>query len=189
MMMTMTMMTMADGRLMDDDDDCWWWWLMMMMINDDDDNRWWCWLMMMLIDDDDDWWWWLMMMLIDDDDADADDWWWWWWWLMMMMIDDDADCWLMMMLMLVGCQSLPHAHRDWVCGMTSIQHGSSSLLLSVCRAGVLRAWNVSSCGLVGELQAHMAAVNCITSNNSRRMAFTGSAWVLMRGFHDNVRIP
>ena len=81
MMMTMTMMTMADGRLMDDDDDCWWWWLMMMMIIDDDDDWWWCWLMMMMlmlmIDDDDDddwWWWWLMMMLIAD-------WWWCWCWL------------------------------------------------------------------------------------------------------------
>jgi len=83
-----------------------------------------------------------------------------------------------MIIMTTLCvQSLPRAHRDWVCGLTSIQHGSSSLLLSVCRAGVLRAWNTSNCTAVGELQAHMAAVNCITSNNITRTVFTGSTLV------------
>jgi len=85
---------------------------------------------------------------------------------------------MMMMMMLIGCQSVPRAHRDWVCGMTSIPQGPSSLLLSVCRAGVLRAWSSATCGLVGELQAHMAPVNCITSNSVTHSAFTGSALVL-----------
>ena len=80
--------------------------------------------------------------------------------------------------MAVVClQSIARAHRDWVCGLTCIHHGPWSLLLSVCRAGVLRAWNMSSGGLVGELQAHMASVNCITSNGTTRTTFTGSALV------------
>ena len=80
-------------------------------------------------------------------------------------------------MMMFCAQSIPRAHRDWICGLTCVQHGSSSLLLSVCRAGVLRAWNTTNCGPVGELQAHMSAVNCIASNNITHTVFTGSTLV------------
>ncbi|XP_067001176.2 kinesin-like protein KIF21A isoform X2 [Anabrus simplex] len=67
-------------------------------------------------------------------------------------------------------QSLNNAHKDWVCGLTFMPGGQ--MLVSGCRAGVIKLWSADSCHQLGELKAHRSPINAITTNSSH--IFTAS---------------
>ncbi|XP_046997793.1 kinesin-like protein KIF21A isoform X1 [Schistocerca americana] len=68
-------------------------------------------------------------------------------------------------------QSLNGAHKDWVCGLTFMPGGQ--ILLSVCRAGMVKLWSADTCSLLGEMKAHGSPINAITTNSSH--IFTASS--------------
>ncbi|XP_058799695.1 kinesin-like protein KIF21A isoform X2 [Phymastichus coffea] len=75
-------------------------------------------------------------------------------------------------------QSLNNAHKDWIQGLCLINSGS--VMISGCRAGMLRAWTVPNfgdqmgeCSLLGEVRAHTSAINATVSNQQH--IFTASS--------------
>ena len=48
-------------------------------------------------------------------------------------------------------------------------------LLSGCRGGILKLWNIDDCGLLGELRAHNTQINDIATNE--QLIFTASKYV------------
>lgn len=40
------------------------------------------------------------------------------------------------------------------------------ILLSVCRAGMIKLWSADSCNLLGEMKAHGSPINAVTTNSS-----------------------
>lgn len=67
-------------------------------------------------------------------------------------------------------QQVPNAHRDWVCALGRVPGGP--LVVSGCRAGLLKLWGADSLGAVGEIKAHESPINSICSNSS--LLFTAS---------------
>ncbi|VDQ05995.1 unnamed protein product [Trichobilharzia regenti] len=62
--------------------------------------------------------------------------------------------------------SLAQAHKDWVQGMAIIKDGSK--LISGCRGGTLKVWNVEDCTCLGEVSnAHEGAINCVRTFENR----------------------
>ncbi|KAK8733233.1 hypothetical protein OTU49_006540 [Cherax quadricarinatus] len=61
-------------------------------------------------------------------------------------------------------QSLNNAHKDWVCALCFTPGGQ--IVLSGCRAGMIKMWSVESCQLIGELRAHASPINAITTNST-----------------------
>lgn len=49
------------------------------------------------------------------------------------------------------------------------------MLLSACRAGAIKAWNVENLALIGELRGHDSPINAICTNTKH--VFTASRWV------------
>lgn len=68
-------------------------------------------------------------------------------------------------------RSINNAHKDWICGLAFLP-GAAKIVVSGCRAGQLRLWNVDTCSLVGEVKAHNSTINTITTNSQH--IFTGS---------------
>lgn len=64
-------------------------------------------------------------------------------------------------------QSLNNAHKGWVSGMAIY----SDILLSSCRGGIIRLWNIKSCEALAELKTE-TSINDITCNDNR--VFTAS---------------
>ncbi|CRL00444.1 CLUMA_CG013706, isoform A [Clunio marinus] len=64
-------------------------------------------------------------------------------------------------------QSMNNAHKGWVSGMTIY----SDILLSACRGGLIRLWNVKSCDALAEMKTE-ASINDITCADNR--IFTAS---------------
>ncbi|XP_069485318.1 kinesin-like protein KIF21A isoform X4 [Ambystoma mexicanum] len=67
-------------------------------------------------------------------------------------------------------QQVPNAHRDWVCALAKVPN--SQFLLSGCRGGILKLWNVDTFLPIGELKAHDSPINAICTNSSH--TFTAS---------------
>jgi len=55
------------------------------------------------------------------------------------------------------------AHDDWVMGLVLIP--VSNHLLSGCRGGVLKVWNIDNCSLVGDVRAHNSPINALATNS------------------------
>ncbi|EMP38939.1 Maltase-glucoamylase, intestinal [Chelonia mydas] len=73
-------------------------------------------------------------------------------------------------------QQVPNAHKDWVCALGLVP--GSSVLLSGCRGGILKLWNVDTFIPVGEMRGHDSPINAICTNSSH--IFTASELMLMK---------
>nr|XP_033815213.1 kinesin-like protein KIF21A isoform X6 [Geotrypetes seraphini] len=62
-------------------------------------------------------------------------------------------------------QQVPNAHKDWVCALGIIP--SFPVLLSGCRGGILKLWNVDSFLPLGDLKGHDSPINAICTNSSQ----------------------
>ncbi|KFM57573.1 Kinesin-like protein KIF21A, partial [Stegodyphus mimosarum] len=58
-------------------------------------------------------------------------------------------------------QSLNQAHKDWVCALSFLSN--NSMLLSGCRGGFLKLWAADTTQLIGEIKAHSAPINAIST--------------------------
>ncbi|KAJ8265831.1 hypothetical protein COCON_G00149300 [Conger conger] len=68
-------------------------------------------------------------------------------------------------------QQIPNAHKDWVCALAHVPN--RSMLLSGCRGGTLKVWNVDNFTPVGEVKGHDSPINAICTNS--RQIFTASS--------------
>ena len=76
--------------------------------------------------------------------------------------------------MYVVVQMMNKAHDDWVTGLVLIP--GSNHLLSGCRGGVLKVWNIDNCSLVGDVRAHNSPINALATNS--RLLFAASKYEL-----------
>nr|CBN80889.1 Kinesin-like protein KIF21B [Dicentrarchus labrax] len=67
------------------------------------------------------------------------------------------------------CQ-IPNAHKDWVCALAYVP--GRPMLLSACRGGMLKVWNVDNFTPIGEVRGHDSPINAICTNS--RQIFTAS---------------
>uniref|UniRef100_A0A2K6JU87 Kinesin-like protein KIF21B n=1 Tax=Rhinopithecus bieti TaxID=61621 RepID=A0A2K6JU87_RHIBE len=68
-------------------------------------------------------------------------------------------------------QQIPNAHKDWVCALAFIP--GRPMLLSACRAGVIKVWNVDNFTPIGEIKGHDSPINAICTN--AKHIFTASS--------------
>ncbi|XP_075952401.1 kinesin-like protein KIF21B isoform X3 [Anarhichas minor] len=68
-------------------------------------------------------------------------------------------------------QQIPNAHKDWVCALAYVP--GRPMLLSACRGGVLKVWNVENFTPIGEVRGHESPINAICTNS--RQIFTASS--------------
>uniref|UniRef100_A0A5F9DT90 Kinesin-like protein KIF21A n=1 Tax=Oryctolagus cuniculus TaxID=9986 RepID=A0A5F9DT90_RABIT len=61
-------------------------------------------------------------------------------------------------------QQVPNAHKDWVCALGVVP--GHPVLLSGCRGGVLKLWNVDTFAPVGEMKGHDSPINAICVNST-----------------------
>lgn len=69
-------------------------------------------------------------------------------------------------------QQIPNAHKDWVCALAYVP--GRPMLLSACRAGMLKVWNVENFTPIGEVRGHDSPINAICTNS--RQIFTASRY-------------
>uniref|UniRef100_A0A7M4F4C2 Kinesin family member 21A n=1 Tax=Crocodylus porosus TaxID=8502 RepID=A0A7M4F4C2_CROPO len=62
-------------------------------------------------------------------------------------------------------QQVPNAHKDWVCALGLVP--GSPVLLSGCRGGILKLWNVDTFAPIGEMKGHDSPINAICTNSSQ----------------------
>uniref|UniRef100_A0A8B9VSB0 Kinesin family member 21A n=1 Tax=Anas zonorhyncha TaxID=75864 RepID=A0A8B9VSB0_9AVES len=62
-------------------------------------------------------------------------------------------------------QQVPNAHKDWVCALSLLPAGAP-VLLSGCRGGTLKLWNVDTFAQIGEMKGHDSPINAICTNSS-----------------------
>ncbi|KAJ7329603.1 hypothetical protein JRQ81_015777 [Phrynocephalus forsythii] len=67
-------------------------------------------------------------------------------------------------------QQVPNAHKDWVCALGLVP--GSPVLLSGCRGGILKLWNVDTFLPISEMKGHDSPINAICTNSSQ--IFTAS---------------
>uniref|UniRef100_A0A674B0N8 Kinesin family member 21B n=1 Tax=Salmo trutta TaxID=8032 RepID=A0A674B0N8_SALTR len=67
-------------------------------------------------------------------------------------------------------QQIPNAHKDWVCALAYVP--GRPMLLSACRGGMLKVWNVDNFTPIGEVKGHESPINAICTNS--RHIFTAS---------------
>uniref|UniRef100_A0A8C3XH74 Kinesin family member 21B n=1 Tax=Cyanoderma ruficeps TaxID=181631 RepID=A0A8C3XH74_9PASS len=68
-------------------------------------------------------------------------------------------------------QQIPNAHKDWVCALAFIP--GRPMVLSACRGGVIKVWNVDNFTPVGEIKGHDSPINAICTNSKH--IFTASS--------------
>uniref|UniRef100_A0A671WIT8 Kinesin family member 21B n=1 Tax=Sparus aurata TaxID=8175 RepID=A0A671WIT8_SPAAU len=68
-------------------------------------------------------------------------------------------------------QQIPNAHKDWVCALAYVP--GRPMLLSACRGGMLKVWNVDNFTPIGEVRGHDSPINAICTNS--RQIFTASS--------------
>uniref|UniRef100_A0A452F2R3 Kinesin family member 21B n=1 Tax=Capra hircus TaxID=9925 RepID=A0A452F2R3_CAPHI len=68
-------------------------------------------------------------------------------------------------------QQIPTAHKDWVCALAFVP--GRPMLLSACRAGVVKVWNVDNFTPIGEIKGHDSPINAVCTNS--RHIFTASS--------------
>ncbi|XP_071408701.1 kinesin-like protein KIF21A isoform X5 [Pithys albifrons albifrons] len=62
-------------------------------------------------------------------------------------------------------QQVPNAHKDWVCALGLIP--GAPVLLSGCRGGILKLWNVDTFAPIAEMKGHDSPINAICTNSSQ----------------------
>ncbi|GAB0175790.1 kinesin-like protein KIF21A [Grus japonensis] len=62
-------------------------------------------------------------------------------------------------------QQVPNAHKDWVCALGLVP--GAPVLLSGCRGGTLKLWNVETFAPIGEMKGHDSPINAICTNSSQ----------------------
>ncbi|NXQ89532.1 KI21A protein, partial [Nyctibius grandis] len=62
-------------------------------------------------------------------------------------------------------QQVPNAHKDWVCALGLVP--GTPVLLSGCRGGTLKLWNVDTFAPIGEMKGHDSPINAICTNSSQ----------------------
>lgn len=67
-------------------------------------------------------------------------------------------------------QQIPNAHKDWVCALAFVP--GRPMLLSACRAGFIKVWNVDNFTPIGEIKGHDSPINAICTNSKH--IFTAS---------------
>jgi WD40 repeat protein len=67
-------------------------------------------------------------------------------------------------------QSINSAHKDWICALGVMPE--SNTVLSGCRAGYLKLWQMDTCAQIAEIRAHTSPINAIATNSST--VFTAS---------------
>uniref|UniRef100_A0A8C1ZVJ8 Kinesin family member 21B n=1 Tax=Cyprinus carpio TaxID=7962 RepID=A0A8C1ZVJ8_CYPCA len=72
-------------------------------------------------------------------------------------------------------QQIPNAHKDWVCALAFVP--GRPLLLSACRGGMLKVWNVDNFTPIGEIKGHDSPINAICTNS--KQIFTASRYVIL----------
>uniref|UniRef100_A0A8C1AWA9 Kinesin family member 21B n=1 Tax=Cyprinus carpio carpio TaxID=630221 RepID=A0A8C1AWA9_CYPCA len=72
-------------------------------------------------------------------------------------------------------QQIPNAHKDWVCALAFVP--GRPLLLSACRGGMLKVWNVDNFTPIGEIKGHDSPINAICTNS--KQIFTASRYTLL----------
>uniref|UniRef100_A0A8B9MC80 Kinesin-like protein KIF21B n=1 Tax=Accipiter nisus TaxID=211598 RepID=A0A8B9MC80_9AVES len=68
-------------------------------------------------------------------------------------------------------QQIPNAHKDWVCALAFIP--GRPMVLSACRGGMIKVWNVDTFAPVGEIKGHDSPINAICTNSKH--IFTASS--------------
>uniref|UniRef100_A0A8C1AVN2 Kinesin-like protein KIF21B n=1 Tax=Cyprinus carpio carpio TaxID=630221 RepID=A0A8C1AVN2_CYPCA len=68
-------------------------------------------------------------------------------------------------------QQIPNAHKDWVCALAFVP--GRPMLLSACRGGMLKVWNVDNFTPIGEIKGHDSPINAICANS--KQIFTASS--------------
>ncbi|KFV77473.1 Kinesin-like KIF21B, partial [Struthio camelus australis] len=68
-------------------------------------------------------------------------------------------------------QQIPNAHKDWVCALAFIP--GRPMVLSACRGGMVKVWNVDTFTPVGEIKGHDSPINAICTNSKH--IFTASS--------------
>ncbi|XP_025049106.1 kinesin-like protein KIF21B [Alligator sinensis] len=68
-------------------------------------------------------------------------------------------------------QQIPNAHKDWVCALAFVP--GRPMLLSACRGGLVKVWNVDNFTPVGEIKGHDSPINAICTNSKH--IFTASS--------------
>ncbi|KAM9707268.1 kinesin-like protein KIF21B isoform 3-T3 [Dama dama] len=81
-------------------------------------------------------------------------------------------------------QQIPTAHKDWVCALAFVP--GRPMLLSACRAGVIKVWNVDNFTPIGEIKGHDSPINAICTNS--RHIFTASSDLTVK-FWSARRLP
>uniref|UniRef100_A0A8C0PAJ8 Kinesin-like protein KIF21A n=2 Tax=Canis lupus familiaris TaxID=9615 RepID=A0A8C0PAJ8_CANLF len=61
-------------------------------------------------------------------------------------------------------QQVPNAHKDWVCALGVVP--GHPVLLSGCRGGILKLWNMDTFVPVGEMKGHESPINAICVNST-----------------------
>uniref|UniRef100_A0A2K6F5U2 Kinesin-like protein KIF21A n=1 Tax=Propithecus coquereli TaxID=379532 RepID=A0A2K6F5U2_PROCO len=61
-------------------------------------------------------------------------------------------------------QQVPNAHKDWVCALGVVP--GHPVLLSGCRGGILKLWNMDNFVPVGEMKGHDSPINAICVNST-----------------------
>ncbi|KAF6339582.1 kinesin family member 21A [Rhinolophus ferrumequinum] len=61
-------------------------------------------------------------------------------------------------------QQVPNAHKDWVCALGVVP--GHPVLLSGCRGGILKLWNMDTFMPVGEMKGHDSPINAICVNST-----------------------
>ncbi|KAG8577304.1 hypothetical protein GDO81_010135 [Engystomops pustulosus] len=65
---------------------------------------------------------------------------------------------------------VPNAHKDWVCALGMLPN--RPIVLSGCRGGILKLWNVDTFMPIGEVKGHDSPINAICTNTTH--IFTAS---------------
>ncbi|XP_051532397.1 kinesin-like protein KIF21B isoform X6 [Myxocyprinus asiaticus] len=76
-------------------------------------------------------------------------------------------------------QQIPNAHKDWVCALAFVP--GRPMLLSACRAGMLKVWNVDNFTPIGEIKGHDSPINAICTNS--KQIFTASSDMTVKIWH------
>ncbi|XP_051957385.1 kinesin-like protein KIF21B [Xyrauchen texanus] len=76
-------------------------------------------------------------------------------------------------------QQIPNAHKDWVCALAFVP--GRPMLLSACRAGMLKVWNVDNFTPIGEIKGHDNTINAICTNS--KQIFTASSDMTVKIWH------
>ncbi|XP_013361404.1 PREDICTED: kinesin-like protein KIF21A [Chinchilla lanigera] len=61
-------------------------------------------------------------------------------------------------------QQVPNAHKDWVCALGMVP--GHPVLLSGCRGGILKLWNMDTCVPIGEMKGHDSPINAVCVNST-----------------------